>query len=148
MPTPAATEDPDLPPSGYGRVGDFDYGEVVATRTLGETGDETHHHVFVWNDSGNPRRVAVTLRDVAAGRTVVDEQFRVPGDDAIALEVGRPAPYVLRVVPAGTEGRRLGVPAEFVDCNSSSTNVAVRWNGTVEATVVSTLVACDVTVGE
>jgi hypothetical protein len=147
MPTPTETDRPDLPPSGYGRVGEFDPGETVAARTVGAVDDDTHHRIVVWNDSRNPRRVAVTLRDVAADRTVIDESFRLPADGAVAVAVGRRAPYVLRVVPAGTDGRRLGVPESFVDCNASTTSVAVRWNGTVEAGVGSTLVACNVTVG-
>jgi hypothetical protein len=131
-----------LPPSTAGTVSQFDPASVFERVSVGAA-EQYHHRVVVWNAAPAEREIAVHLRDVDAGRTVVDAEMRFPAYQAFEMRLFDPTDYVLAVVADGGRERRLGVPRSFVDCDGSETAVAVRPGGGVDAAVRSTTVLCD-----
>lgn len=131
-----------LPPSSVGTVSQFDPASVFERVSVGAA-EEYHHRVVVWNAAPEKREVTIRLRDVDAGRTVVDAEVRFPAYQAFEMRLFDPADYVLAVGVADEGMRRLGIPRSFVDCDGSETVVAVRSGGGVDAAVRSTTVLCD-----
>ncbi|MFB6092460.1 MAG: hypothetical protein ABEK02_05565 [Haloquadratum sp.] len=145
--TPAETQTQTslrLPPSGYGTVSGFSPGEPFETYRVGTASDDHRHRVVVWNADSVRRDIRVRLREAATGEPLVAVEPRFPAYGSLSVRVHRPADYVVDVAPQAGEGRSLGVPRSVVDCNYSATQVAVRPDGSINARVVSTTMACDV----
>jgi hypothetical protein len=137
---------PPEPPQSVGTVDAFDPAAITARRGVGQPSPfATHqpHNVVVMNDDpGRARPVRVIVYERPAQSVRLDEVIRLPGHAAARIELRRRSTYAIGVSTRQGDGQWLQVPRETFDCNESATNVAVRSDGSVEATVVSTTMLC------
>ncbi len=141
-PVGAATPE-ELPPTGDEAALEFDAGDPFERRTVGDPGGGEDHRIVVWNDDADRRPIRVSLRAVGSADPTVSVVPTFPAYGSFRIVVFRPADYVLEVGAAERPDRELGVRREFVDCDDSTTRVAVRPDGSVRARVASTAPPCD-----
>jgi len=132
-----------LPPTGDGAPLRVDARDAFERRVVGDSGTDESHRIAVWNDDADRRPIRVRLRDVASTDPTVSATPTFPAYGVFRVTVFRPADYVLEVGSPEGADRKLGVRREFVDCDDSATQVAVRPDGSVRAQVVSTAGGCD-----
>ena len=132
----------ELPPTGDGAALQFAAGDPFGRRTVGDPVAGDTHRIVVWNDDADRRPIRVRLRAVGGDDPAVSVTPTFPAYGTFRIAVRRPADYVLDVGGPDGPDRTLGVRREFVDCDDSATQVAVRPDGTVRARVVSTGLGC------
>ncbi|EMA53159.1 hypothetical protein [Halococcus salifodinae] len=110
------------------------------TATIGDdsSGDGSGT-IAVWNDAGTSRAVRTTVSE-RGGNAVFEETFRLEPDAYAEIGVAKPEEYTLGVGVGGDEPTTIDFVVDT--CNSLGVKVAVRRDGTVESTQISTLVGC------
>ncbi|MFP4590218.1 MAG: hypothetical protein ACLFMX_05955 [Halobacteriales archaeon] len=100
------------------------------------------HHLQIADDVGGST-VEIGIYDALADEPVHGASHDLPEDGVRRFSLLEPSKYVLVLrVPDLEAERTLRVPCSFFDCNLSQTDVLIREDGTIHASVVSTLVAC------
>ena len=99
------------------------------------------HEMLVWNDANTTRTMAVELADRR-------EQYELKPDGYLRVQVAKPSNLTVSL-PNGsnTTERSIRVPADLVDCNDSQTDVAVRENGSMETSEITTDGGCATVTG-
>jgi hypothetical protein len=115
--------------------------EPQATARIGkpEPSGDGSGTITIWNDAGTARAIRTTVSKHGGG-SVFRETYRLEPDAYVEIEVTETGTYTLGVGVSGDKP----VTVDFtVDtCNSLGINVAIRGNGTVESTQISTAVGC------
>jgi hypothetical protein len=123
----------------------YDPEDTFRTIHIGEqTGEIVPHVVGIWNAVVDTRAIHVTMLDRTAGATRHDQNYEVPGDTALALELRAPARYQLTIrVPNLKLERSIDVPRTLFDtCNDSFTHISVRKSEPITVQTLSTELAC------
>lgn len=96
--------------------------------------------IFVWNDAETVRQIRVAITDRNAETSVLQRTYRIEADAYVEIEVTRPGAYTLDVGLDGDEPTTIDFPIDT--CNSLRINVAIREDGTVNSSWLSTAVGC------
>ena len=127
---------------------DSEYDQAQAVVVIGNRSnprspyrDAKPHEVLVWNDASTTRTMAVELADRR-------EQYELKPDGYLRVQIAKPSNLTVSL-PNGsnTTERSIRVPADLVDCNDSQTDVAVRENGSMETSEITTDGGCATVTG-
>jgi hypothetical protein len=101
------------------------------------------YHVPVWNARAEETEIGLTVVDELEGSVELDEQYRVPADQELLVDLLEPARYRCEIaVPAAGFTDAFVVPCDDFDCNTRSMKVKVTAE-TVTMTESATLAICE-----
>lgn len=119
-----------------------------STYTTVEIVDGRPHDVVIWNAKDSAREIAVQIRKrqnkSENTETVFDNAFGVPADAALEFRLIEPATYIVDISVASDDGHKeLRIQQEEFDCNSHKHQLAVRPDGSIDVSGLSTTKKCD-----
>ncbi|WP_224447630.1 hypothetical protein [Haloprofundus salilacus] len=145
---PTSGRDAQFPPAARDAESDMALDSSPAERVdvgsrFGVLRPETNgpHDLRVWND-GPARKITVSVhRNTFPAHEAFEQAFDLAADAYVSLTLHRPAAYAI-VVAAAEASATVGVDRSNFDCNDSATTVAVRSDGTFEASTQTTTMGC------
>lgn len=100
--------------------------------------------VGIWNARGEKQDVEVTVdKERDDDQPVIDSTYTIPVDDALRIELKEPATYSveIRVQQSGATATVTVSEKDFT-CNSATTQVAIKEDGTLPYSTISSTKYC------
>lgn len=115
----------------------------IGTQSRLEEGDRPHL-IQIWNDASSTRTIFFSLVPIDnPSKSVFENEYQLKPDSYAQMKLMRYNDYLVRIgVDDGDINSVAKVPSDLVDCNQSSTYIAVRDNGRVEWSYFTTDEGC------
>lgn len=110
-----------------------------ATLAVGEGGTQ-NEQVWVWNETGGSREVAIAIGPGSDAEPWFREQYDLAGDANLAIDLREARDYSISV-RADEWAETVEFPDDWFDCNDTITDVVVR-SSEIESRRISTQEGC------
>ena len=95
-----------------------------ATLVVGD-GDDRDEQVWVWNETGGSRAVAIEIAGSGDGEPWFRESYDLAADANLAVDLREERDYAIRV-RVGDRSETVEYPKSWFDCNATATDMVIR----------------------
>lgn len=114
---------------------------LIGDETLADSGLRKPVQVALTNRASETHTPALVIE--RNGTTVLEESFELGADAAVHVSLSDLDEFTVRAtLPDAEQAETVTVGRDQFDCNATTATVAVQDDGTLESSVVSTLMAC------